>query len=741
MADVFISYSQQVPEPTVALADELTKRGFKPWYDVNLLPHQFFETVITENVKRAKAVVTIWSRPALTSTWVPMESAMALGQNKLICVRAPDVKPDELPDMFKRMQVPVWSGQTGEDTINAVFQSLVTLGVTPAVGLDQTDMEKLTRAAQRDWRLMPEGDREALEAFLEEYTTLAMYRRMAQKRLDKLGTASPAVPAALELAPLTERANADTPEAATLRLDPAMHTAMIRRISLSTDGTRLASASDDKTVKLWALPEGRLIRTLRPPIGEGNEGKVYAVAVDPAGRWVAAGGWMNTGGGGHHITIFDTETGAVRARLGPIPNVVTDLEVNPDGARLAAGLYGQNGIRIWETANWQPIWQDKDYGGSVYGLAFAPDGRLATACEDGHVRLYCGDGQLLAKALSPGGGDPHSIAFSPDGTRLAVGYYDSLAVDVLDAASLQRLYPADTSGLSGGDLSKVAWLSGAGAGLRLAAGGRGGGRSERLFTWDEAGRGARRAWPSPANTIYDLAATPDGGPGSASGAGLVLAGGEPSLALYSADGTRHLNKRPEIADLRGKRYEHFTASADGMRLRFGLEEWSDAPALFDLAALSLTDAPEALPGLTQPDTDSLTITGWVNTREPALTRKTGQGAEDTTMPLELRPYEMARSLAIVPGGESFILGTEWWLRCFDATGSEIWRRAVPGTVWGVNLAREGRLILAAYADGTIRWHRASDGAELLALFIHLPDGPKDTAPENRDWILWTPEGY
>ncbi|MEO0550639.1 MAG: hypothetical protein AAFZ91_12020, partial [Pseudomonadota bacterium] len=46
-----------------------------------------------------------------------------------------------------------------------------------------------------------------------------------------------------------------------------------------------------------------------------------------------------------------------------------------------------------------------------------------------------------------------------------------------------------------------------------------------------------------------------------------------------------------------------------------------------------------------------------------------------------------------------------------------------------------------YADGTIRWHRASDGAELLALFIHLPDGPKDTAPENRDWILWTPEGY
>jgi len=50
-----------------------------------------------------------------------MESAMALGQNKLICVRAPNVQPDELPDMFKRMQVPVWTGTSNDPTINAIF--------------------------------------------------------------------------------------------------------------------------------------------------------------------------------------------------------------------------------------------------------------------------------------------------------------------------------------------------------------------------------------------------------------------------------------------------------------------------------------------------------------------------------------------------------------------------------------------------------------------------------------------
>ena len=70
-----------------------------------------------------------------------------------------------------------------------------------------------------------------------------------------------------------------------------MHTATIKRISLTADGRMMATGSDDKTVRLWSLPDGKLLRTLRPPIGPGNDGKVYAVALAPDGSWVAAGGW------------------------------------------------------------------------------------------------------------------------------------------------------------------------------------------------------------------------------------------------------------------------------------------------------------------------------------------------------------------------------------------------------------------------------------------------------------------
>ena len=49
----------------------------------------------------------------------------------------------------------------------------------------------------------------------------------------------------------------------------------------------------------------------------------------------------------------------------------------------------------------------------------------------------------------------------------------------------------------------------------------------------------------------------------------------------------------------------------------------------------------------------------------------------------------------------------------------------------------GGLVVAAYGDGTIRWHRADDERELLALQV-LPNGDE---PARWDWVLWTPEGF
>ena len=101
-------------------------------------------------------------------------------------------------------------------------------------------------------------------------------------------------------------------------------------------------------------------------------------------------------------------------------------------------------------------------------------------------------------------------------------------------------------------------------------------------------------------------------------------------------------------------------------------------------------------------------------------------------PLPLEPYEISRSLAIHPKGDRFVLGTEWSLRAYDAQGEPLWRQAAPGVVWAVNISGDGRLVVAAYGDGTIRWHRMDDGKELLAFF---------PLADRTNWVAWTPDGF
>src|SRR5205085_11683433 len=99
--------------------------------------------------------------------------------------------------------------------------------------------------------------------------------------------------------------------------------------------------------------------------------------------------------------------------------------------------------------------------------------------------------------------------------------------------------------------------------------------------------------------------------------------------------------------------------------------------------------------------------------------------------LQLDTYERSRSLAIDPDKRRFVLGTEWYLRAYDDQGKLLWRREAPSMVWAVNITGDGRMVVAAYGDGTIRWHRMSDGVELLALMPLV---------NKQDWVAWTPEG-
>lgn len=496
-----------------------------------------------------------------------------------------------------------------------------------------------------------------------------------------------------------------------LVVDPGAHTAIIKRADVDAAGRFAVTASDDRTVRVWSLADGALLRTIRLPAGPGHVGKAYAVALDPAGETIAVGGWTRGVAGQEQIYLYDRATGALRQRIGGLPQVVHHLAFGPGGRHLAATLGGPNGLRVFDREQgWAEIGRDWDYGDSSYGAGFAADGRVATTSFDGWVRLYGPDLRLLLRARPPGGSRPYGIAFSPAGDRLAIGFNDTTAVALLDGRSLAPLPPPTTAGIDDGDLSKIAWAA---EDRLLAAGRYEDGTGFPVVEWAAAGRGARRLLSAGQNTVMSLRPMPGGA--------VLVAAQDPFLGRIDAAGHFAWTVQPPLADLRDEQAS-LAIAADGATVDFGFEARGRAPARFDLGALALTLAPPADGRTAPPRQQGLPVADWMDSTRPTLA-----GA-----PLPLEPFETSRSLALHPDGQRFVLGAEWSLRAFAADGTPLWRQPVPGAVWAVNVSGDGRLVVAAYADGTLRWHRMDDGREILALMPLV---------NRRDWVAWTPEGF
>lgn len=502
----------------------------------------------------------------------------------------------------------------------------------------------------------------------------------------------------------------EPPTAPILRFDLGEHTAMIRRIASDAEGRYLVTASDDKTARVWDLRDGRLLSTLRIPIGAGNEGKLNAVALSPDGQTVALGGYTGWDyDGSTSIFLFDRASGRLLRRLTGLPNVISHLAFSPDGRTLAASLGGNNGIRLFAVADGHLLAQDTAYGAASYSVSFNRNGsRLVATSLDGYLRLYYWNGNalnLLSKKTAPGGTQPLAARFSPDGTQIAVGFNDTPAVNVLNAADLSFAYAPDTAGVDA-NLSSIAWTA---QGLVAAGDAEKIEGQSNIYLRHWQGNTVQDT-PLADNTVMDLLALP---------AGRLAYVGGPAWGVVDMQGKILLRHTPVIADFRAMG-EGFTLSADGAQVRFDYEYGGKSPAVFDAAQRAFV----AEQGLNSPILSAygMNVTDWEDTTAPKL---------NGTL-LQLKNFDMSRSLALLPDGSGFALGTDWQLILFNRNGNQRWQLPVPGAVWAVNVSQDGRWVVAAYGDGTIRWHRASDGAEQLAFFPHA---------DKKRWVLWTPSGY
>ena len=529
-----------------------------------------------------------------------------------------------------------------------------------------------------------------------------------------------------------------------LMLHADMHSATINSISTDAKGQFLLTCSDDKTARLWDASTGNRLRTFRPPVGYGNEGRLFACALSPDGNIAATGGqtgssW-NTGENvpitvgsrtlyvkkqQFSVYLFETTTGDMIATVDDLDGEILDLKFTSDGKYLLVALGGSQGVSIIDAKTWKRIRELTGFGSAARSMAISSRGELAVVSDDGYIRIYDNEFRMKKVQNLPTGKEPVCVDWSPRGNQLMVACADLSSVLVLDAESLKQIEMTIGAPMSVKQpFVAVAFSS---DGNRYAAGNYKSAGEFKIRSWQ--GEGANMLsvndFSISQSNITALRALPDGT--------IVFATSYPEIGRISKDNkiittwatgnTKQTYVRTaEVTRSSSRQRKSFQVNGDGTVV--GLYSVEKDVLFFSMKNRELKTSSTVYPTFNvRSDRTKTRISSWENTPTPLLNNKVLNFLEKD---------ERSQCVDVLPSGERMVFGADKNIYCLDKEGEIIWKTPVVDQCVAVKITGNEKLAIAAFNDGTVGWFRMSDGGKLLTLFTH---------PDNRRWVLWTDDGF
>lgn len=179
MSDIFISYARADRAMAEALANELKAKGYRVWWDAELVGSDDFYEVILQALHNAKAAVVIWTKTSARSRFVRDEARFALNLEKLVATKEASLDTLDIPFGFQ--------GQHTDDVTNRenILRALDKLGVKPAASAVPVP------AGVDEWeKLQASGDIDAIVAYLGTSPPDPL-RQAAVRRLRELSAREP----------------------------------------------------------------------------------------------------------------------------------------------------------------------------------------------------------------------------------------------------------------------------------------------------------------------------------------------------------------------------------------------------------------------------------------------------------------------------------------------------------------------------------------------------------------------